>query len=59
MEPMTKFEIAYYKAKYRFQWWWYDGGAGETVENIFCATVIFVGAYVAWWIAYLLDPPGM
>ena len=56
MEPMTKFEIAYYKAKYRFPWWWYDGGAGETVENIFCATSIFVGAYAAWWLAYLLEP---
>jgi len=53
---MTPREIAYYKAKYRFQWWWYDGGGGKTVEGIFGATVIFFGAYVAWFLAYLLEP---
>lgn len=52
---MTKFEIAYYKAKYRFQWWWYDGGGGKTVENIFGTAIIFGGGYVAWWLAYLLE----
>jgi hypothetical protein len=53
---MTPREIAYYKAKYRFQWWWYDGGAGKTVESIFGAIIIFVAAYGAWWLAYLLEP---
>jgi hypothetical protein len=56
MDPMNPREIAYYKAKYRFQWWWYDGGGGKTVENIFGAAVIFVGVYVAWCGAYLLEP---
>jgi hypothetical protein len=56
MEPMTPREIAYYKAKYRFQWWWYDGGGGKTAEGIFGTAVIFIGAYVAWWLAYLLEP---
>jgi len=56
MEPMTKFEIAYYKAKYRFQWWWYDGGAGETAENIFGVVCMGVFTYSMWWVAYLLEP---
>jgi hypothetical protein len=56
MDPMTPREIAYYKAKYRFQWWWYDGGGSKTVEDIFGATTLFVGVYVAWWLAYLLEP---
>ena len=56
MEPMTPREIAYYKAKYRFQWWWYDGGAGKTAEGIVGTTLIFVAAYGAWWLAYLMDP---
>jgi hypothetical protein len=56
MEPMTPREIAYYKAKYRFQWWWYDGGGGKTVENIFGTILIFAGAYAAWWFAYLMEP---
>jgi hypothetical protein len=56
MDPMTPREIAYYKAKYRFQWWWYDGGAGVKVENFLGTVTIFVGAYVAWWLAYLLEP---
>ena len=56
MDPMNPREIAYYKAKYRFQWWWYDGGGGKTVENIFGTAIIFGGAYAAWWLAYLLEP---
>lgn len=46
----------YYKAKYRFQWWWYSHGGKETVENATGAAVIFVGAYVMWFLAYLLEP---
>jgi hypothetical protein len=56
MDTMTPREIAYYKAKYRFQWWWYDGGAGKTVESIFGAVCIGVSAYTMWWLAYLLEP---
>ncbi len=56
MEPMTPREIAYYKAKYRFQWWWYDGGAGKTVEGIFGTVCLGVFAYAAWFLAYLLEP---
>jgi len=49
----------FYKTKYRFQWWWYSGGGEVLVENIVGTILIFVGAYAAWWVAYLLDPPGM
>jgi hypothetical protein len=53
---MTQQKIKDYSAKYRFQWWWYSHGGKETVENAFGAVTIFFGAYVAWWLAYLLEP---
>lgn len=53
---MTKFEVAYYNAKYRFQWWWYDGEGSKTVEAAFGAVLIGAFAYVAWFLAYLLEP---
>jgi len=56
MDPMAPREIAYYKAKYRFQWWYYSNGGKELVENFLGAATIFVGAYVAWFLAYLLEP---
>jgi len=46
----------YYKIKYRFQWWWYSGGGEEAVWNAAMTVLIFVGAYAAWWVAYLIDP---
>ena len=53
---MTQQKIKDYNTKYRFQWWWYSHGGKETVENVFGAVTIFFGAYVAWWLAYLLEP---
>jgi hypothetical protein len=53
---MTKIEDTYYKAKYRFQWWWYGRGGGKTVEAIFGVVCMGVFAYSMWWVAYLLEP---
>jgi hypothetical protein len=53
---MTKFGASFYDVKYKFHWWWYDGGAGKTAEGIVGTTLIFVAAYGAWWLAYLMDP---
>ena len=55
---MTQQKIKDYSAKYRFQWWWYSEGGKELVENAFGAAALFVGVYVAWWLAYLLEPEG-
>lgn len=52
-------KIKDYSTKYRFQWWWYSGGGKEAVENATMTVLLFVGAYVAWCFAYIMDPPGM
>ena len=52
---MAQQKIKSYKRRYQFQRWWYDGGGGKTVENIFGTAIIFGGGYVAWWLAYLLE----
>lgn len=54
---MTK--IKDYSAKYKFQWWWYSGGGKELVENVTGTIMIFAWFYFMWFVAYLLDPPGM
>lgn len=49
-------KIKDYSTKYRFQWWWYSNGGQELVENVTATAMIFVGAYAAWWFAYLMEP---
>ena len=54
---MTK--IKDYSTKYKFQWWWYSSGGKELVENVTGTLMIFAWFYFMWFVAYLLDPPGM
>jgi hypothetical protein len=56
MEPMTPREIAYYKAKYRFQWWWFDGGGQKAVENAVGTVCLGLFAYTAWFLAWYFEP---
>ena len=53
---MTQQKIEDYSTKYRFQWWWYSHGGKELVENVIGTASIFIGMYVAWGLAYLLEP---
>jgi len=46
----------YYKLKYRFQWWWYAGGAKETFEGILMTAGGFALFYLWWTVAYLYSP---
>lgn len=49
----------YYKTKYRFQWWWYSHGGKEAFETAVGSVCVFLFIYMMWFIAYLMDPPGM
>ena len=53
---MTKFDVAYYNAKYKFQWLWYAGGLGVGVTNALGALGIGVFIYSMWFAAYLHEP---
>ena len=53
---MTKFDVAYYKAKYRFQWWWYDGEGNKTVEAAAGAVLLPVFIYTMWFLAWYFEP---
>ena len=46
----------YYKLKYKFQWWWYAGGAKKNFENILSVAGGFALLYLWWMVAYLYDP---
>ncbi len=56
MEPMAPREIDYYKAKYRFQWWWYSHGGKVLVENALGAMGLGLLIYEMWLLAYLMEP---
>jgi len=45
----------YRKAKYRLQWWYSEGGK-EHVEAAVGTLMLFGCIYVAWLLAYLLEP---
>ena len=53
---MTKFEVSFYKTKYRFQRWWFSGGGKENVEAGVGAVCLGGLVYMGWLWAYLMEP---